>query len=63
MASMNYEWGIAGGVLERFVDLTGEVFDRDRRARAFNIPRFASFKSNLVEPFANAADDIGSLGM
>jgi hypothetical protein len=28
---MSYdEWGIAGGVLERLVNPTGEIFDRDR---------------------------------
>jgi hypothetical protein len=59
---MNYEWDIAGGVLERLVDLTDEVFDRDRGAGALSLPGFAPFKRNLIEPFANAADDIGSLG-
>jgi hypothetical protein len=59
---MNYEWGIAGGVLERPV-LTDEVLDRDRGAGALNLPGFAPFKRNLIEPFTNAADDIRSLGM
>jgi hypothetical protein len=60
---MSYdEWGIAGGVLERLVNPTGEIFDRGRGARALNLPGFAPFKRNLIEPFANAADAIGSLG-
>jgi len=60
---MSYdEWGIAGGVLERLVNPTGEIFDRDRGAGALNLPGFAPFKRNLIEPFANAADAIGSPG-
>jgi len=60
---MSYdEWGIVGGVLERLVNPTGEIFDRDRRARALSLPRFAPFRRNLIEPFANAADAIGSPG-
>ena len=54
------EWVIAGGVLERLVNPTGEIFDRDRGAGTLNLPGFAPFKGNLIEPSANAADATGS---
>ena len=49
-------------MLECFVNPTGEIFDRDRGAGIFNLSGFAPFKRNLIKPFANAPDAIGSRG-
>ena len=42
------EWGIAGGVLERLVNPTGEIFEGDRGARAL--------KPAWVRTFQEASD-------